>query len=341
METGHRLPSPPDTRVRILVTDTRSLPEREACHEVRERARRLREQGVVRVFKKIDSALRGHILAELAALQEYFPAKEVWLLPGNPESGRIIRNGIYYIHETPLHQTAFAADPDFPARTSVVRERVGNPCPPEVITPDLLHTDDYAAYARRLRPGILPVGGSVFFEACLQAYFPGLGEKSYVPTPIVRAHPMLMVCGSAHENSRRFIQKDGFFTKLEIPRREIASTPPAEALAIWNGRAISSFNLQGRLLLFIGDGKSAIADRGKKLLAGLTKTLLQRCAVAELLIEGGATAYTCLQTAGLAALVPVDVYARGVVRFRVMGKHPIYLTIKPGSYEWPANLFQS
>jgi uncharacterized protein YgbK (DUF1537 family) len=79
----------------------------------------------------------------------------------------------------------------------------------------------------------------------------------------------------------------------------------------------------------------------KNLLAEISRQFLLRCPVEELFIEGGATAYACFQANGFASLVPDKEYARGVIRLALPGKEKLRITIKPGSYEWPENLFQS
>ncbi|MDR2145168.1 MAG: four-carbon acid sugar kinase family protein, partial [Tannerella sp.] len=78
----------PSTEVWVIASDTRSMPEKEACDAVRKIARRLKTLKVQAVFKKIDSALRGTVLPEIEALCEYFPAEKILILPGNPETGR-------------------------------------------------------------------------------------------------------------------------------------------------------------------------------------------------------------------------------------------------------------
>jgi uncharacterized protein YgbK (DUF1537 family) len=61
------------------------------------------------VMKKVDSLLRGHIRAEVAALAERGPVIVALALP---VLGRTVRNGVLYIGDTPLHETAaWAAEP--------------------------------------------------------------------------------------------------------------------------------------------------------------------------------------------------------------------------------------
>ena len=78
------------------------------------------------IFKKTDSVLRGHVAAELEALMRLTSKSNTLLIPQNPSKGRIVKDGIYYINGTPLDQTSFAYDPEFPAKTSKVAKLLGN-----------------------------------------------------------------------------------------------------------------------------------------------------------------------------------------------------------------------
>jgi uncharacterized protein YgbK (DUF1537 family) len=306
------------------------------------------------IFKKIDSALRGHILPEVNALCEYIPVEKVFILPANPETGRTIENGIYRINGQPLHLTAFANDPDFPAQTSVVREILRltqNDIGIEIVTPDILHQDDYQKYAQNLKIKNqkskienLHVGGSLFFEACLQAYFPSAKPDVVASQPVRKESGILMICGSTHEASKKFIRENRTFRRLEIPSgfvEELLEEP--ENLRVWITDAVFIFNQHQKLIITVKNesGSLAPSEKVKELLAKITAELIDRCTVDELLIEGGATASACLQAAGFASLIPVQEYARGVVRFQIHEKENLHLTMKPGSYEWSSKLFES
>ncbi len=74
------------------------------------------------IFKKNDSVLRGHVAAELQALMRVTGKQKALLIPQNPSKGRIVKDGIYYINGTPLNQTSFAYDPEFPAKTAEAKK---------------------------------------------------------------------------------------------------------------------------------------------------------------------------------------------------------------------------
>ena len=68
----------------------------------------------MRVLKKIDSLLRGHIGAEVAVLAERGP---VIVAAALPALGRTVRDGVLHVGDTPLHETdAWAAESASPPR---------------------------------------------------------------------------------------------------------------------------------------------------------------------------------------------------------------------------------
>ena len=108
--------------VLVIATNTRSLPPKKAVAQIRKIALSLKEYKQITLFKKIDSALRGHVLEESTALADVFGINKIGIFPANPKAGRIIKNSVYYINNVPINETSFACDPDFPATKSNVFE---------------------------------------------------------------------------------------------------------------------------------------------------------------------------------------------------------------------------
>jgi uncharacterized protein YgbK (DUF1537 family) len=73
-------------------------------------------------------------------------------------------------------------------------------------------------------------------------------------------------------------------------------------------------------------------------MAGLVQQLLAQTRVKELLIEGGATARAIMEAMGWDMLVVTGEHAPGVVRLRVHAPQGQMVTLKPGTYPWPAGL---
>jgi uncharacterized protein YgbK (DUF1537 family) len=88
------------------------------------------------------------------------------------------------------------------------------------------------------------------------------------------------------------------------------------------GRAIVAIKPQSR------EDPHVLKDR----MADLVSTVLSKTRVAELIIEGGSTAYAIFKATGIRTFIPMEELAPGVVR---MHTSSMYVTVKPGSYQWP------
>lgn len=91
-------------------TDSRHLPAARAAGRVAAIARHL---GVARfdlVIKKIDSTLRGNVVAETLALMDASGRGKALVAPAFPAQGRTVRGGIVHVDGKPLAETAFARD---------------------------------------------------------------------------------------------------------------------------------------------------------------------------------------------------------------------------------------
>ena len=136
------------------------------------------------IYLKFDSVLRGNILAELSSALRVTGLERALLVTANPGRGRIIRRGEYLIDGVPLHETSFAADPEYPRTTASVRELLGEPAA-GILPPDVEDPRDLAALASGAGPDTLTAGSAEFFEALLLAgaapYSAGRGRPPQAP----------------------------------------------------------------------------------------------------------------------------------------------------------------
>ncbi len=116
-----------DAELVCVDTDSRSCPPEDAGCRAAEAAGKLRASRAEWIYKKVDSVLRGHIVAELEAIMAQFRLNRALLLPANPVLGRIIRDGQYLIGGKPIHETDFRFDPEYPRSASSVRMMIGTP----------------------------------------------------------------------------------------------------------------------------------------------------------------------------------------------------------------------
>lgn len=101
-------PTPP-ADVHIFTSETRSLPTADqAAQEVSRLLRICPPESAALLYKKIDSTLRGHAAAELAALMAAAGERRALIAPAFPALQRVTRAGRVWAGGLPLEETPFA-----------------------------------------------------------------------------------------------------------------------------------------------------------------------------------------------------------------------------------------
>ncbi len=105
----------------VVNTQSRALAPAAAAERVRQA---LRGHAAPLVLKKIDTALRGHVGAELDAALDMLGAPG-FVLAAIPAAGRVTRNGCQWFGGRLLADTEFARDPEGPGAVSSIPVVVG------------------------------------------------------------------------------------------------------------------------------------------------------------------------------------------------------------------------
>lgn len=121
--------SGPDTagvEVLAVTTNSRALAAADAAEVVWQNVRRLRAAGVTRLYKKVDSTLRGAFKAEIDAAREAWgPDTVAVICPAFPATGRTVVQGVLYVNGKPVTETSAATDPVTPVTESHIPTLLG------------------------------------------------------------------------------------------------------------------------------------------------------------------------------------------------------------------------
>ncbi len=358
----------------VIAADTRAMSEHDAvaethriCQAVKQglpklsearyasmtplkRAQSLAKQDeVMHIFKKTDSALRGHVHLELRALIEESRYEQVMYMPANPSMGRTIRGGRYFVNGTPIDQTDFSRDPEFPATTANVAAAIDVMPGSRLRICDAEDAQDVRRVVKMALSNRIPTllaGAADLFCAFLEELgrkparakaFPGLNEKGAA----------LIVCGSTQSidlSSQPYVRRHNM-ASIPMPREVFDAVTslnitPKEATDKWMGRLKQSQIVGGKTASFIltlpypssNTREGALALR--MVTGDMTQRIAQATPLAELIIEGGATAYSAIKALGWSRFQISNVIGPGIVRMQCLDSQSTYLTIKPGSYEW-------
>jgi uncharacterized protein YgbK (DUF1537 family) len=114
-------PAASQAEVVAVTTHSRPLPPSQAAIVVGEDVAALRAAGVKRLYKKVDSTLRGAFKAEIDAARLAWHEDAIAVVcPAFPETGRTVREGVLYVNDIPVTQTSAATDPVTPVTESHV-----------------------------------------------------------------------------------------------------------------------------------------------------------------------------------------------------------------------------
>lgn len=111
-----------DVDVLSISTETRHLPPAEAAGRLIGISGWLLSLEAEVIIKKIDSTMRGNVIAESKALIELFNKKLVVVCPAIPAQNRIVVDGELYVGGVPLRETPFASDSRSPAPVQPLRK---------------------------------------------------------------------------------------------------------------------------------------------------------------------------------------------------------------------------
>ena len=261
----------------------------------------------------------------------------------------------------PLHETTFAHDPEYPARTSKPIDLLGKSSHRQtrvaaepaaaaltddgVTIGEASSGEDVRRWARLATDAVLPAGGADFFGAILEQR--GLSSSR----PYLTALPTgrtLLVCGTSPAFSGSVV------ARAQAERMPVCPMPDhslgtVASLEAWHTAARQALDANGRAVIVIQrplDRTPGMAQRFQAALAEVVGRLLSPPAIgaANLLLEGGATASAVCRRMDWHQFDVEGEFAPGVVQMHALaadGSTGHRVVIKPGSYTWPDAVWSS
>ncbi|MBQ6203079.1 MAG: four-carbon acid sugar kinase family protein [Prevotella sp.] len=327
--------------VLVIATDTRQMQEEEASKATSEIVSQLKSIfptfSNLHLFKKTDSALRGNIVAELQTLMAALGMNKALLLAQNPSKGRVIQDGRYEIDGTPLDETPFRNDPEFPAWTSEASQlltnthhlSLGSPIREGINVADATSQEDIFLQLNKADKDTLLAGAADLFTAFIQqftnnteAILPQNNRANIGKTVLLQGSTQSAPFG---KGMKEMLMPDYVFhgdspQKWIAELKECFKNEPSMAIRIPQS----------------SEGGKAYATRLRRTMAEAAKQILaNRQTPTHVLIEGGATAFAVLEKLGWNSLHVEKEIAPGIV---TLSHKNFLITLKPGSYSWPSGL---
>jgi uncharacterized protein YgbK (DUF1537 family) len=350
----------PDTAVDLLIIamDTRSMPEAEALAAMSRLTSVIKHLQPTLLYKKVDSVLRGHVIAELNIHLQQLGLKRAILVPANPAFGRTISGGKYYINGKPIHLTSFANDPEFAISSSEVNDMLRSKddevyyqAPDEelqetgIILGECGCEDDLLLWAANADSQTLMAGGSGLFKAML-TWLKLKPANQPLIKPDELGWPALFVCGSTFNKSKQLVEKanknDGSVSYM--PQAIVSMTePPEELFELWADEVCALLLNHNKAIIAVDERttagieiiQGALRDKNAK----VVEKIIEKIALKELFVEGGATGAAIIKRLGINKFIPVNEFSTGVIRMKTGEQKTLFLTLKPGSYDWPSYIW--
>lgn len=110
----------------VYSTETRNAKEKDAREKLEITYKNLKMKNVDKIYKKIDSTLRGNVKAEIDVLLENLESNEkIAVVLPFPKLGRVVKNGKLWVDGVELKNTSFAKDPYWKLESSNVLDYFG------------------------------------------------------------------------------------------------------------------------------------------------------------------------------------------------------------------------
>jgi D-threonate/D-erythronate kinase len=341
----------------VIAGDSRSKNKKEAVEEMIEITAKVAQFKPKLIYKKVDSVLRGHVIAELTAQLKELKLKKALLVPANPGLGRTIRNGTYYLNDEPIHLSSFSKDPEFAINSSSVLDMLRvNGFPVEVrkkeegllqegiAVGEAVSSNDLKEWAAQIDDSTLLAGASGFFTAILDK-IQSKSSQQYGITPPEFSYPALYVSGTTFNKKIEAIRKikNNGGPVSYMPSQVIASpNPTVDAYNQWADEVASLLSKHKKAIIAIdpetiSQKETALSLRTKT--ASAIEKIFDQIYIRELVVEGGSTAAAIINRLNFNSFFPVQEVSAGVIRMSVEDKDDLFLTLKPGSYDWSPEIW--
>lgn len=109
-----------------LDLDSRNLSGKDAYNKVKIILEQLKEVDNNKIFKKIDSTLRGNIGVEIDAILDSGITKFIVVVPSYPDNQRLVKNGNLYIGSMLLESSYFFKDVEYKGVSSSVKDIISS-----------------------------------------------------------------------------------------------------------------------------------------------------------------------------------------------------------------------
>ncbi len=367
-----------DCSVLVLDAETRHLTPENAYQIIYDLVSEAVAQEIPYIFKKTDSALRGNVGAEMAAVMAASGEDQFPFVPAFPQIGRTTEHGIHLINGVEVADSVFGSDPFEPVRHSrvsdLIREQTEVPvyeCAVPQTGETFPENEGIFVFDSRSEEDLLAIGMQLKAEHKLRILAGCAGFGSVLPEilsieteqtgKMPELDPRLLVlCGTVNPITLTQLdraEEAGFCRMRLTPEQKLTSgywesEPGLELLKTFRAAMhehdyciIDSNNIGGikendKYAETIGIESSDIRLAVARSMGAILQGIFDCPDLGTLLITGGDTLLQCMQFMGVTMLEPICEMEPGIVlsRFEYEGTTR-YVMTKSGGFG-SADLFE-
>lgn len=327
--SGHALPE-----VLAINTESRHLPPEQGASRVGRALETVQRLAPRVLIKKIDSTLRGNVVAECLAARQAC-GRALLIAPAVPEQGRIVRHGQVYVNGEPLAASDYGQDarsappveslPRVFARHGVLVSAL--PKASDIDSEDCLvdasHRQDLDAIALRLleTPSRwVAVGAAGLAEAIACLCF------SAQPVAVKRVPPILFAIGSRCAQAQR-----------QIEQLRLSTTQLTVRYAMEDTGTVGTGQSSGANMLIIPEREPSTRHTAEQVAQCMAEQVVAHLEQAGdhvplLFLTGGDTAMAIVQRLGVDQIEVAGEWAPGVVWGWLDGRHDRPVITKAGGF---------
>jgi len=336
--------------------DSRTRPETEAAALAAAAGSHF--QNAALLLKTMDSTLRGHVGAEVAAVLRASGRRTAVVMPAFPAAGRTTVGGVQCVDGVPVHRTSFAHDPRQPVVQSRVADLFGHAGLGSIIELTAPEAHDPIRIGQAIGAGrvvVVDAQTDADLDAILTAVGAGDGVL-WVGSPglaqaLARAHPAsgtglpmaqpgasrpLVLAGSLHPASRTQVEILAAATEMPPVRIALAAAGPAGWAAVAERAGAECRSVARRGGPIIVQSTAAVVPGGAATaaacLAEVARSLAADGPVDGLIATGGDTARAAVGALGARGLRLWGEMEPGVPVGILDGPHPLPVITKAGGF---------
>lgn len=355
----------PDTDVLILDTESRYLNYDDAYTRIKNIVEKAKDLKIRYLYKKVDSALRGNVTAEIKAIIDVYPEKFIPFMPSHPTINRKLIDGVLYVDNLPVSESVFANDPYEPILESNIIKKLetegnlkvnhvkkdGFPEKSKQLTifdsETVKEMEHHYKNIQTLNGEEITIGCAAFAEILANHLFP---HSALQQIPITK--PVVVISGSVNKITQRQIEhaESHNYPRISLTAEQLMTSN------YWSSNSgeidIQSYReiINNHDLVIFETLSPKTIEHVKKYfkninenrfvigrsLGELTQALLKNSITATYLFTGGDTLFQTMSVLGINQIIPLTEIKSGVVLAQINWKgSDLHVITKSGGFGEP------